>query len=395
MAAVIFATFFYGCGREQITSEKVNSILKISEQPEKNPVSVNIYVDISSSMKEFLDVKSDKYLIYDNFIRDLYNNLQNANISLYGFGDTLEYLGNGRDKINEILQKSFYDRSLSKIHLVFDNILKDTSNSFNIVISDALYENEKSKEFSNMLGFMMSPYLKDQVAKDKLFGILANKFAFKNSKLNAPLYLFIFGEKYHRGFLENNLLKLAERSYIVSSNNDFNVNLSLSENTGIVFQNKKLSCLEINNYGMPSNIKLIFERFTKNQFNRNNISNEKYRILITEKKIIEDENGNFIPDSNWKRTEDVKYDFTVKFNKDSTKQIVDMNLQKSFSESRNYTVYKITIYPKQPEWIIDEYSSENPNEIDKTYKLKDFFTNLENYLEENPCGVFSYYIIIK
>jgi len=72
-----------------------------------------------------------------------------------------------------------------------------------------------------------------------------------------------------------------------------------------------------------------------------------------------------------------------------------LEFNKSFKEQSNFKIYRIAVLSKIHKNLIDKYNTDNPDNIQKTYRFNDFFVNLQNHLNENPVPLFTYFIVIK
>jgi len=401
----IFTALFYGCGREPIEEINLEQILgsDIIAAKQINPKEINLYVDLSSSMKNYLNqslITGSDYYLYENYIRNIFSQRQDAKINIYGFGDDIYFLGSNDDAIQSLINQNTYDKSMTKINQVFDKIQKDTSQTLNFVLSDALYEEDGVQ--GNTLGFLMSPYIKSQVSKKKLFGLFAKNLGYygiQNKKVfNSPLYLFVFGEYSHNTFLTSNYSGVNDDFFIIAPNFKYSSKISLSPNINLLMQKSKYVLAEVDDYTSPVNIKISFEREIGDNLLKSNILNDKYEFVIFEKLIHYDEQkATYVGDTEWSRSplNDPQCSLLNKYNNDTTKQILTLEFNKSFKEQSNFKIYRIAVLSKIHKNLIDKYNTDNPDNIQKTYRFNDFFVNLQNHLNENPVPLFTYFIVIK
>ncbi|MBK7446128.1 MAG: hypothetical protein IPJ45_08910 [Ignavibacteria bacterium] len=399
---VLNFVIIYSCGKEPIekpTIEKIllnsDSINYVNIKPE-NPSEINLYIDLSTSMTKYLYNSNDvNQKVFEDFIRDIFSSKQKTNINVYGFGDSLFLIGSEKEIIGELLKKSTYNQSSSKINLAFERIKKDTSGSLNFIISDAIYESG-SGDSNNEL-FIVGENLEEFVSKYKLFGLFANKFNYYSTVLkkyyNVPLYLFAFGERKHFNYLMNNFINFSDNILIVSPIDKIKSSLVLSDNLGLAIQDEKFSSINVLSNSQTSIIEINFEREILNKNLLKLIENENLKVYVTEKKI----NDNYEEEKEWRNSSlgDPKIDISSKFNQDSSKQFINLKFEKNFSENEYYSIYKMSVSEDLPNWIENKYSSSKEEEVEKTYRFKDLFSGLQNHLKNNPVPLYTYYLIIK
>lgn len=334
-----------GCGPEPLTSEDIKTILskEIIIDKQINPTEINLYVDLSSSMQNYLNPalseRSD-ILLYENYIRNIFASRQNAKINIYGFGDSISFLGSNNNVIQSLLNKDIYNDGMSRINLGFDKIIKDTTKSLNFVLSDAIYEDAGAS--GNTFGFLISPFIKEQVTRNKLFGVLVNKIGYyglESKKVyKTPIYLFIFGQNSHNMFIENNYLAICDDYFLISPNNRYNVSMNSSQNTDLIFQEPLFTGVEIQDFSQAVNLTLNFERDLANQKIKNNSINGNYSVIVFEKNVtFNDNTGTYQSDSVWKRSPLNNPQCKLAVNrKDAERERVTLDFAQIFSEQNSY-----------------------------------------------------------
>lgn len=391
-----------GCSDcETLGNETIDRLMKnepaMKDVKQQNPQNINLYVDVSSSMQNYLDPvsASGSGKLYENFIRSLFAAKQDASFNLYGFGDSLHYLGDKSNAVASLLDKKTYGKSSSRINLAFDKIKADTTNSLNIVLSDAIYEDKN--QTGNELGFLIGPYFKDQMNKEKLFALIAGKYSYFSTVLkklfDTPLYMFVFGSASHTSFVYNNLVPIGENSFVLSPSNEMRPGVTISQNADLNISSDKYKGVEVNDNSTPVQFDVKLERNLPNHKTLESAAGEKYKmnIYMTSFRCV---NGNRVMDE-WKEVQDLKTEVLNKFTQDSSKQIFSFKFSRSFPESEIAYVYKFVISQEIPTWIIDKYSSTRPEEMEKTYRFTDFFTTLQNHLKEKPVSLYTYYLIVE
>lgn len=400
---IFISSFFLSCGNDSIENNNVELILSsdtlnYKEYKQEIPSDINLYIDVSSSMKNYLGQKltNEKNLVlFENFIRNVFNYKQSAVINLYGFGDSVYFIGKNREFIPDLLEFSTYKEKSSRIDLVLEKIKADSSAAINFVISDAIYENGANNNNDDI--FILSDYLTKYIASNNLVGLIANKFGYFSTTLNkvssVPLYMFVFGRYNYLNYLVKNYLKTGQDVFLISPENNFKTSYSLSDNLEVISPSGKYSVLEVNNYDKPVVIDLNFDREIIHKDLMKLIAGDNYNINVYEKNL----NDKFEADKEWKSSSinDPKITMLSKFGKDSTKQTFTLKFEKNIKEKDTYTIYKIALSSNLPKWIQDKYSSNDPGELEKTYRFSDLFSNLQNRLSSNPVPLFTYYIIIK
>jgi len=392
------------CGPDQIEKSNIESILAqsdsiyFSETKQQSPKIINLYIDLSASITYYLykDVKQSKdNKLFEDFLREIFNSKQNAQINVYGFGDSLFYIGNNNEIIGNLLNKEIYTHKTSNINLAFDKIKNDTTGSLNFIITDAMYENTSGN--SNDELFLIGEDILKLANNNKLIGLFANHFSYyhKSSKkyYNVPLYLFVFGERSYYNYLVNNFLQSSDDIYINSPIDKINSSLVLSDNLELVIPERKFSLINVGDYSKPGEIDINFERELKDKNFLKLTDEDNLRISLMEKTISE--MGESVNDWKISSISDPKIVLTSKLNNDSTKQIINVKFNKNITENNSYTLYKLVIWNDIPGWIEDNYSSTNSYETEKTYRFKDLFNSLQNKLKDSPVPLFTYYLIIK
>lgn len=400
-----FSLFIFGCGEQILEDSDLNRMLGTEIYPEKqtNPKEINLYVDLSFSMQNYLSRflrSSSDYFLYEEYIRGLFSNRQDAKINIYGFGDEIYPLGSNDEAVQSLINQNTYDKKVTRINKVFDKIQNDTSLSLNIVLTDALHE--ESGESQNSLSFLMSPYIKSQVAKRKLFSLFAKKLGYygdiTRKVYNSPLYLFVFGEYSYNHYLTSNLAVINDDYFIIAPEYKYTSKISLSSNTSLLMQKSNYITIETEDYSIPVNLKIYFERDISNNIIRNKILEDKYDIMIFEKLIRFDEQREmYVCDTLWTKSSinDPQCILVNKFNNDTTKQTFTVEFNKSLKEQNNYKIYKIAVISHGYKSIIAKYNTDSQENIEKTYRFNDFFNNLQNHLNENPVPLFTYFLVIK
>lgn len=401
---IILMTMTIGCEPSPPTSEDLRTLLskELLFEKQSNPSQINLYIDLSSSMRNYLSSslsETGNYLLYENYIRKIFANRQNAEINLYGFGDSLKFIGSDNNSIKSIIDAQLYNNSLSRINLCFDKILKDTNKSLNFVLSDAIYENEG--ESGNTFGFLISPYIKEQVSKNKLFGVQVNNIGYWGGKtgkiFNTPLYLFTFGENTHNTFIENNYLPFCDDYILMTSNFRYNANINLSQNANLIFQDQYIIGVEIEDFSQPINMKVLFDREFVNYKSKEKYQQLNYSLVIFDKNLYYDSNTeNYICDSTWERSPSDNPICQIEIDrKDTLREKVKVDFVKTGTQQNNYKIYKIMIVTDELKQFVDKYNTNSENEIEKTYRLNDFFNNLKSYLTEKPTPLYTFYLVIK
>lgn len=393
---------FTGCSDcEDLGNESIDRNMKnepaFHSIKQENPKNINLYVDISSSMKNYLDpaVTASGKKLYENFIRNLFGAKQDATFNLWGFGENPVYLGDQNTAVTSLLNRNIYNKEESRINLVFDKILADTTNSLNIVLSDAIYE--ENQGVGNAFGFLIGPYFKKELDKNNIFALVAGRYAYFSTILKkifeTPLYLFIFGKPSYHSFVNNNIVPLGENAFVLSPNYDTRASVNISANADIIISSDNYKGVEINDYSMPVQFDVKLERGLPNKAMLSNAENEKYKINVYSS-AFRCLNGMQAMED-WREVTDLKTDMLIKYNPDSSRQILNFKFSRSFPQSNTASVYKFVISKEIPSWILDKYSSGSPDEMEKTYRFQDFFTTLQNHLKERPVPLFTYYLIVK
>lgn len=391
-----------GCSDcETLSNETIDRLMKnepaMKDVKQQNPKNINLYVDVSSSMQNYLDpaAVSGSGKLYENFIRSIFAAKQDASFNLYGFGDSLQHLGDQSNAVASLLDRKTYSKNSSRINLAYDKIKADTTNSLNIVLSDAIYE--ENNKIGNEFGFLIGPYFKDQLNKEKMFALIAGKYSYYSTILkklfDTPLYMFVFGSAAHTSFVYNNLVPIGENSFVLSSANEMRPGVNISQNADLNISSEKYKGVEVNDNSAPVQFDVKLERNLPNHKTLEGAASEIYKmnIYMTSFRCV---NGSRIMDE-WKDVQDLKTEVQNKFTQDSTKQIFNFKFSRSFPESEIAYVYKFVISQEIPSWIIDKYSSNKPEEMEKTYRFIDFFTTLQNHLKEKPVSLYTYYIIVE
>lgn len=392
---------FTGCSDcEDLGNESIDRNMKnepaFRSIKQENPKSINLFVDISSSMKNYLDpAVSNSGKLYENFIRSLFGAKQGASFNLWGFGDSLVYLGDQNTAVASLLNKNIYSKTSSKINLAFDKISVDTTNSLNIILSDAIYE--ENQGVGNAFGFLIGPYFKKELDKKNMFALVAGRYAYFSTVLNkvfeTPLYLFVFGNPAFHSYVNNNIVPLGENSYVLSLNYDTRASVNISPNADIIISSDNYKGVEINDYSMPVQFDVKLERGLPNRKMLENTEYEKYKMSVYSS-TFKCLNGVQAMDE-WREVTDLKPELVTRYSTDSSRQILNYKFSRSFPQSEQASVYKFVISKEIPSWILDKYSSNSPEEMEKTYRFQDFFTTLQNHLKERPVPLFTYYIIVK
>ncbi|RPI17284.1 MAG: hypothetical protein EHM58_09845 [Ignavibacteriae bacterium] len=383
-------------GNESIDRNfKNESAFKSAKQ--ENPQNINLYVDISASIQNYLDPSAGTSggKLYENFIRSLFGAKQNATINLWGFGDSLIYLGDQNNAVASLLDRKTYSKSSSRINLAFDKIAADTTNSLNVVLSDAIYE--ENKGVGNAFGFLIGPYFKKELDKNNMFALIAGRYSYYSTVLKkvfqTPLYLFVFGNQSYHSYVNNNLVPLGENAFVLSPNYDTRASINISPNADIIISSDNYKGVEVNDYSMPVQFDVKLERGLPNGKMLENAENEKYKmnVYFTNFRCLNDMQTM----DEWREVTDLKTDLATRYSQDSSRQILNFKFSRSFPQAEFASVYKFVISKELPSWILEKYSSGTPEEMEKTYRFQDFFTTLQNHLKEKPVPLFTYYIIVK
>jgi hypothetical protein len=399
LSAVAFITGCSDC--EDLSNESIDRNFKnepaFQSPKQENPQNINLFIDLSSSMQNYLDpaVGTTGNKLYENFIRNIFSAKQNASFNLWGFGDSLVYIGDQSTAVASLLDRKVYNKSSSRINLAFDKISEDTTNSLNIVLSDAIYEENKSA--GNIFGFLIGPYFKKELDKNNLFALIAGKYSYHSTVLKklfeTPLYLFIFGSNTYHNYINNNLVPLGENALVLSPNFDTRASVNISANADIIISSENYKGVEINDNSMPVEFDIRLERGLPNKMMLMNSENEIYKMNVYFN-TFRCMNGMQIIDD-WREVTDLKTNLATKYNPDSTRQILNFKFARSFPQDGNVSVYKFVISKEIPSWIIEKYSSNRPEEMEKTYRFQDFFTTLQNHLKERPVPLFTYYVFVQ
>lgn len=398
----LFSIYLYGCSDCTIDDSNIESlILKDStykEVVQTNPETINLYIDISGSMKNYItpSLLNSNFKLYENIIRGFYNNKLNATLILLGWGDSVYYLGKENEVIIKALDNKTYNKPLSKIDLVFNNIKNDTStNTLNIIISDAIYE----AEFGDNYGFLLGPNITNVVSNNKLFGLSSTSIGYYDNSsrkaFESPIHVFIAGNYNHSAFLKNNYFPLNDNNYIISPFANVKTKVNTSENGEIFLQNKNSLGVQLEDNSAPLDMKITIEQSIENASVLNAIKSQNLSTNIFETNLYCNEDGTVNENVTWKKSDITNTIVETHFNTDTTSEIIDIKFKSGHINESQIKLYRIDVVGSFPEWINQKYSTSTRNDINRTYRFNDLFDNLRNYLKENPFPLFSYYIIVK
>jgi hypothetical protein len=186
---------------------------------------------------------------------------------------------------------------------------------------------------------------------------------------------------------------IGENSFVLSSANEMRPSVTISQNADLNISSDKYKGVEVNDNSTPVQFDVKLERNLPNHKTLESTAGEKYKmsIYMTSFRCM---SGNRIMDE-WKEVPDLKTELINKFTQDSSKQVFSFKFSRSFPESEIAYVYKFVISQEIPSWVIEKYSSNRQEEMEKTYRFIDFFTTLQNHLKEKPVPLYTYYLIVE
>lgn len=351
------------------------------------PAEINVYIDVSSSIKYFLHRYTvDSSINYEKYFKAIYSKKLNSKFNLYGFGTSLKVIGtNDSALINFTLIDNYTDSS-TDLELPFQKILADTSsNTLNLIITDGLQDDNYGMGRKN---FIIGEKIKEIVVKGRLFGLIAQKLPYYSDTnkevLNCPLYTFIIGSHKHYKYLQNNFASFSNDEFFItpelkedyrltinSSSKQIDIQNKIKQDNLLYFstsEDKKpnfiVQCQWLNNF-IPISSKQHWNVYNS-QISENDDVLSKSEWILDNSKIVSD---------------------TInKYNNMDSKRI-EVKL------GNNNSITRILLSKDLPEWIDEKFSTEKKDIAERTYNFSEYFISLKNYLNQNPYPYISYYII--